>query len=72
MNWTDEPEPRLGAYRTVSRFLWWPLGINYETRWLERATWVEEYWWADGGPRWAPLRWALLSSSTDSGKGDGE
>lgn len=24
--------------RTIEKFLWWPKAINYEVRWLERAT----------------------------------
>lgn len=27
-----------GQKRTIEKFLWWPKTINYEVRWLERAT----------------------------------
>lgn len=35
--------PRAFESRTRSGFLWLPKQIDYETRWLERATWKEVY-----------------------------
>lgn len=29
--------------RIESRFLWWPMKIGDETRWLEHASWYEHY-----------------------------
>ncbi len=57
MRWTTRPEH--GATRLVTRFLWRPLAIGNETRWLECATWEEEWWEPgmilDGG--WKKRRW---------------
>lgn len=33
----------MGQKRTVTKFLWFPKTLNSETRWLEVATWSEEY-----------------------------
>ena len=53
-----------GATRTVTRFLWFPVEIDNETRWLERATWEERivdlvsvFSGADRGQRWEKQRW---------------
>lgn len=35
--------PGLLSYRIVKRFLWLPLTIDGETRWLERACWREKW-----------------------------
>jgi hypothetical protein len=42
MRWTHPTPPKKGDTRTVTRFLWSPFTVGYETRWLERATWTEE------------------------------
>lgn len=37
--WTPkEGEPRTGEERIITRFLWWPLTLNHERRWLCRVT----------------------------------
>jgi hypothetical protein len=36
-------EPMDGDTRTIKRFLWLPLTIDGERRWLETAEWVEIY-----------------------------
>ena len=39
--------PEIGATRIIqSEFLWWPKRIGDETRWLEKATWVDDYIYA--------------------------
>jgi hypothetical protein len=43
--------------RTVSRFLWAPLTINGETRWLERASWDEVWQYYYAGYYWAKQVW---------------
>ena len=57
-----QPRPSFGDMRTRTEFLWWPKRICYETRWLERASWREEYikmWdgldWHYGG--WTSIAW---------------
>jgi len=53
--------PKLGTKRKVTKFLWWPRTlstspvpyIEKETRWLERATWVEEWNYR----AWEPMYW---------------
>lgn len=34
---------RYGETRIRTKFLWLPLKVDYETRWLERATFEERY-----------------------------
>jgi hypothetical protein len=35
--------PKVGETRQITKFLWFPLAIDGETRWLETATYTEEY-----------------------------
>lgn len=44
MRWRERAT---GVTRHRARWLWWPLRIGGEWRWLERATWVEVWhgWW---------------------------
>ncbi len=43
--------------RVVSKFLWFPLEINGEIRWLERATFKKRYNnYYDGGS-WEYIEW---------------
>lgn len=48
------PNPQEGERRVRRAFLWWPRTIGNETRWLERAAWVEEWDREDG---WEAIRW---------------
>ena len=60
--------PYIGEHRTRSGFLWWPIKIRNNVltdfRWLEKATWIEEFKKVGGGPggvsfaRWVPIRFA--------------
>jgi hypothetical protein len=59
-----EEWPRNTSTRVRSGFLWFPKEIEMETRWLERATWVEEcvhYIYVRTGKKasykWEPIRW---------------
>lgn len=36
-------EPELGDYKTIKKFAWLPITINYETRWLEEVEYIKEY-----------------------------
>jgi len=53
MRWTKKPRLKGGDMRTISRFLWLPVTIELEVRWLERATIKQRYeggfgeggWW---------------------------
>ncbi len=49
-NWTK---------RTKRKFLLLPRTINHETRWLEWATWEDEYWVSKGSiiGWWEAKRW---------------
>lgn len=65
MRWKDKPFiPRLpvvGETRVVSRFLWWPKWLDFETRWLERADIVQRF--VEGNyhlgeePHWRSIGW---------------
>ncbi len=52
MRWKDN-SPKSGDTRNVCSFLLFPLKIDRETRWLEHATWKEEYC----GGMWFPSEW---------------
>lgn len=41
MRWV-EPTLEIGAVRECARFLWFPMTIDKETRWLEYARWQEQ------------------------------
>lgn len=49
MKWSDVKKvknrncPNDGACRTVSKFLFFPKKIDHETRWLEKAKWIERF-----------------------------
>lgn len=49
----------VGTRRVVRAFLWRPLTINGETRWLEVAAWVERFDFNYGGgfTEWTRLNW---------------
>lgn len=42
-----------GDSRIITKFLFLPRAIAGETRWLEKATWKQEYW----GVVWLDLCW---------------
>lgn len=48
MRWTREPRPETGDEKTETKFLWFPVTIDYETRWLEKATIVSVFHRRDG------------------------
>ena len=43
MRWYLKPEPEVGQVRFVRKFLWWPLKIKNEIRWLEFAYIRQQY-----------------------------
>jgi hypothetical protein len=65
MRWTQKPFPQKGETRIVKKFLFFPKKIGKETRWLEFASWVEEYVYMYGDMRnhfnepgfWAAISW---------------
>lgn len=66
MRWTGSllehlfRKPALNETRIRSGFLFLPMTIGGETRWLERASWVEKYQYLDFYlvfPEWSPEYW---------------
>lgn len=57
MRWT---RPKLADIRTIRRFLWLPLTINRETRWLEFAPIVQKYCFDKSimDLAWRDVQWA--------------
>ena len=41
MRWRSRQEPKLGQERTIKKFLWLPLTLHGETRWLEWSNVVQ-------------------------------
>jgi hypothetical protein len=64
MRWKAEaakPEPKHGDERAVTRFLWRPLLMGDEWRWLERAAIIQCYRSVPLAPSyssWKDKRWA--------------
>jgi len=55
MRWRD---PVKNEVRRKKAFLFFPLKLNGETRWLEVAEWCEKFQHiADGWWGWYPIRW---------------
>ena len=58
MRWTNGDIGRpFGTYRWVTKFLIWPLEIRGEKRWLEKATWFEEWTRGRCGHFWKKIYW---------------
>lgn len=62
MTWTARPKPVVGCIRSKTRFLLFPKRIGDTVKWLEVATWNEEYvhgYNNFGEPFfiWEPTRW---------------
>jgi hypothetical protein len=67
MRWT---KPEAGQERIRSEFLLLPKTISGETRWLERAGWLERYFVPSQSvlfipPYWYPVRWLESSDLCD-------
>jgi hypothetical protein len=63
MRWRRTP-PRAGDTRTRARFLWLPMTLDGETRWLERARVLEQFGLLrpgtfDGRKGWNPVGWLI-------------
>jgi len=45
MRWNSKEKgrPQIGEKRTIQKFLWWPICLDGEWRWLERASIEQEY-----------------------------
>jgi len=64
MKWFRKPQPSYEENRTISKFLWFPVTINGETRWLERATFLQCWYspaFRSGNPYWINVRWVDYS-----------
>jgi hypothetical protein len=50
MKWFEKTkkQPLNGDKRIITKFLWFPLTISKETRWLEVAS-IQQHW---SGPHW--------------------
>jgi hypothetical protein len=49
--------PKDGEKRKKTKFLWFPMTIDDETRWLERTTWIEKYYNLPYYWGWRPYEW---------------
>lgn len=53
MKFFSPPNPPPGTNRICKAFLWLPMKLGNETRWLETACWQETFFeW-----RWNPIQW---------------
>lgn len=43
MRWKTNVTPKVGDTRVVTKFLWWPKTIDAVTRWMETASYKQEY-----------------------------
>jgi hypothetical protein len=72
MKWKVKPEPNIGTLRVVKKFLFFPKklesinGLNMQVRWLERASYVQEFKMAHVSgsafgiteETWVDIKWA--------------
>ncbi len=59
MRWNNENKQRRpGTHRFVTKFLFLPLEIRGEKRWLEKATWFEEWTQGKFGSFWSKIFWS--------------
>jgi hypothetical protein len=57
-----KPYPQDGTIRYKAKFLWFPVVINNELRWLEEAIWEEKSWRGhSGGSYWEKTKWIDLT-----------
>lgn len=54
MRWKVKHFPRPWETREKTSFLFWPMEIDSEVRWLEKATYVQRWWPAYG---WLAEEW---------------
>lgn len=59
MRWQSEKEPEYGDKRIKTKFLLFPIEINREVRWLEKATYKETYCYNNEYQfhEWVPSKW---------------
>lgn len=55
MRWIMPTPPAGGAERKVTQFLWLPMELNGDLRWLEKATILQRY--SDWCGEWLYIRW---------------
>lgn len=67
MRWAKKKETNT---RIKRGFLFRPLDIDGDCRWLERAAWVEHRLSSKAGPRWEPTEWLddATFTITDAGR----
>ena len=55
----DKAIPEIGDTRLRNSFLMFPKRILDETRWLEKAVWLEKFLELTSGEKdvWVPIRW---------------
>lgn len=82
MRWNSKPEPRTWDTRQRTAFLWVPMWIGRQGRWLERATWEEtccsgifsNFWaatsWVDDPDR--PIPYTVTQAGRDALSDGGE
>jgi hypothetical protein len=69
MTWREKIQPKEGDLRIRTKYLFLPMTIEKQTKWLERSTWVELYQRAAFDRlEWRPLSWRLLEDPAE-GKG---
>lgn len=63
MRWKHKPSPKIGDTKIITKFLWLPLTLDGETRWLERVSikvklkiYLSELSLEWKG-RWQPIHW---------------
>lgn len=57
MRWSEKPIPKHSGTRVVTRFLWFPLTIKGETRWLEKVSYRQSYSGSCYNPGWDGMEW---------------
>jgi hypothetical protein len=67
MRWKQKTKikPHPGARRNKTKFLFFPLNIDSETRWLEFATYTQSLQWTSNCPSGLTLVWENICWADD-------
>lgn len=57
MRWKVE-DKKVGQKRRITRYLIVPTTIDFECRWLEKATIIQNRFYAEGFFQWENYKWA--------------
>jgi len=70
MKWKAKPKPKVDDTRKKTRFLFFPKCLDNEWRWLEKATWIQEYTLLYPETAWWDISWLNKSWGNEDASND--